>query len=1249
MKIVSLRLKNINALEGEWKIDFSKEPFSSSGLFAITGATGAGKTTLLDAICLALYHRTPRLREPSPAEKVMTRHAGECLCEVEFDVKGKRYRAFWEARRARGQSEGKMQPAKVELAEVSRLNGEGSSTKNTNSTSDSKASGDKILADKIKDKDKLVAEITGLDFDRFTKSMLLAQGGFAAFLNAEAGKRAELLEQITGTEIYGRLSEAVFDRYREQTKNLDLLRAKSTSVDVLDDEQLKIHQQKKQQAGDEIVSAQRQRASYQQALEVRLQREKAQRQLAKARADQTSVYDRIAQSGPELDRLARSEPARALMPVFEAASLARQSLALKMSEADQLVQRLSQVEAEKALLLPEKHRNELELQAIKNESQRVDDLVVDRIVPLDERIKQLTHHRGELSQNTQALDAEINQLQRARDEARQDITEVQCAQDILKIYLQDHAQDINLPALLPLLQARFNDRRIHYSDIDTLSQSIDQSRAHNDVLARELAEKDLAIEREQLTLKIRYDKEGEGTSVLADLLQDASIESLARDYQQQLALQGEVQECRRLLSDHQQYGEQAKQLREQQRIKQIDSAQALARVESLRGAYQTQQKLVAQVGHTVQLEQQIVDLQKHRDQLQPHQACPLCGSPEHPAIEDYNAINPSLSTQRLDEESQRLDQLTQEGLEANRAHAEMVAQCESLVARLEALKDSMTAIEVQWQRATDALGWAEDIEQYEQAAQHIAEHTQSLERVQQYFQWVEAADKKLQAAKASAAQQKQLVDQLINARLLLLEKQAHQQQQCSRLSDEQQALRAEVTDLEATVSQQLREQCQLVLPALEAQTQWLEQRQKDSQAYSQAQSEFASGQERVRELEHQQVALSQTLQDKTAARQRLSGELSDTLTHLEQASTERHDLFGDKDPNAERARLSLALSEQQLILTTALESLGSLDKSLLTLRVQQTEVAQLIEQHRENSQRSQQQWLRALKDSPFDAEADFKAALLDDVEHQRLMRLKQELSEQQVRCQTLVDQAQAALEEVDKTAPQLSFDDYTLADLQQAVVDVETNISAAHQRLGEVEQRLKADAEKREQQKSLLDEIHAQQQRCDDWDVLKSLIGSSDGKKFRVFAQGLTLDHLIHLANAQLQQLHNRYQLARKVGDALEMEVVDTWQADAVRDTKTLSGGESFLVSLALALALSDLVSHKARIESLFLDEGFGTLDRETLDIALDALDNLNARGKMIGVISHVEALKERIPVQIEIKKMSGLGISRLDKQYRLS
>ena len=196
-------------------------------------------------------------------------------------------------------------------------------------------------------------------------------------------------------------------------------------------------------------------------------------------------------------------------------------------------------------------------------------------------------------------------------------------------------------------------------------------------------------------------------------------------------------------------------------------------------------------------------------------------------------------------------------------------------------------------------------------------------------------------------------------------------------------------------------------------------------------------------------------------------------------------------------------------------------------------------------------------------------------------------------------------------------------------------------------QTLTQNESQREQQKSLLDLIAQQQINVDDLAHLTGLIGSADGAKFRKFAQGLTLAHLVYLANHQLERLHARYQLQCQQSEALTIEVLDTWQADSVRDTKTLSGGESFLVSLALALALSDLVSAKTSIDSLFLDEGFGTLDYDTLEIALDALDSLNASGKMIGVISHVDTLKDRIPVQIKVKKRSGLGVSELEGQFK--
>src|SRR5690606_10837163 len=183
-----------------------------------------------------------------------------------------------------------------------------------------------------------------------------------------------------------------------------------------------------------------------------------------------------------------------------------------------------------------------------------------------------------------------------------------------------------------------------------------------------------------------------------------------------------------------------------------------------------------------------------------------------------------------------------------------------------------------------------------------------------------------------------------------------------------------------------------------------------------------------------------------------------------------------------------------------------------------------------------------------------------------------------------------------------------------------------------------------ETQRSGLQALHTQiaeaGERLEEWQHLNGLIGSAQGDKFRTFAQGLTLDQLVRLANQHLQRLDGgRYLLARD-GKGLALSVLDTWQADAQRDTRTLSGGESFLVSLALALGLSDLVSHKTRIDSFFLDEGFGSLDPDSLDVALDALDSLNAQGKLIGIISHVDAVKERIPVQIQVRKTRGLGHS---------
>lgn len=161
------------------------------------------------------------------------------------------------------------------------------------------------------------------------------------------------------------------------------------------------------------------------------------------------------------------------------------------------------------------------------------------------------------------------------------------------------------------------------------------------------------------------------------------------------------------------------------------------------------------------------------------------------------------------------------------------------------------------------------------------------------------------------------------------------------------------------------------------------------------------------------------------------------------------------------------------------------------------------------------------------------------------------------------------------------------------------------------------------------------------WQRLRDLIGSSDGAKFRKYAQSITLDILLRHANRHLSKLSDRYCIGRREGAALDLEIEDFYQAQAKRPMSSLSGGESFLVSLALALGLSDLAGRNVRIQSLFIDEGFGSLDPEALEIAIAALEGLRQEEKTIGVISHVEVLKERIGTQVVIEKQAG-GISTL-------
>lgn len=1144
MRILSLRLKNLNSLKGEWKIDFTAEPFAGNGLFAITGPTGAGKTTLLDAICLALYHRTPRMSVLSQSgNELMTRHTADCLAEVEFEVKGQPYRAFWSQRRARDKAEGALQAPKVELVRIDRASGEG-----------------EILTDKINDKLKQTEILTGLDFERFTKSMLLAQGGFAAFLEANANQRAELLEELTGTEIYGLISQRVFERTREVRGALDQLRARAEGVELLTGEQRNELEQQAQQAVLQDASLQGRQVALQAQRRWREDLSRAEQQAQQAGEKESSARQSLSDAQPDLQRLAASEPAARLQPLHQA-------------------WRASQ-----------------------------DNLVRDQLA-LDDNRAQQAAGREQIAEALWGAVQFAEQLSDVRSAELQAFGEQRRA---LESRLAEQPQAARLGELLGGWRAQFAQRDRLTTAIAEAQRQFEQTeQALRDAgTRREALQRAVSVGEQQLGSA--QQQESDQRQTLTALLAGASEAQLRERAQQmqvlsrgfdQLALLARA----RAQADAQRARWQPELAALRQRKAERDSA-----IVSLRERYKATQQQVADKEKLLQQEQRIHQLEHWRAQLQPGEACPLCGSHEHPAVAAYQALDVSSTQMALEQSKRALAELEGRGVALRGELAELDAQILQGQRQLDEADAELLQQQEAWQQQCAVLGLT--LDGAEQLTAERQRHDAALGALQQQLDALEAHKAQLQVAvQARSDGERSLSDAKHQLALFDGEQQSARQRQDER-TQHVASLRGELVQHDEALSTSLAE---LGYELPDDSQRWLAERTAQWQGWQQDQQQ----------AQHLAAAERDVAQAAGAAR-----ELAGQWRQRWQAAgfSVRQALPRSDDPQR-------ALLDAEARLSAAQRQADALQGREQTLLEHHAQEQARLAQHFEA-------WRQALAISPFADESAYLAALLDDAQRSELAALKQRLETSIAEAAAL---RTAAMQDVERLKGE-PHSELSLDELSQQLLSLNAELRELGQRQGEIRAQLQGDDTRRASQQSLFEAIRRQEDEHDLWQRLNSLIGAADGARYRRFAQGLTLDHLVHLANRQLQRLHGRYQLARRSDGELELEVIDTWQGDTARDCKTLSGGESFLVSLALALALSDLVSHKTSIDSLFLDEGFGTLDGETLEVALDALDSLNATGKTIGVISHVEALKERIPVQLKVHKGVGMGYSRLDAQFKV-
>lgn len=1229
MKILSLAFSNLNSLRGNWFIDFTASEFSDNSLFAITGPTGAGKTTLLDAICVALYHQTPRLGALSQSSnEIMTRGCAECRAEVEFDVKGKAYRASWSMRRARGKADGKLQPADVELAEVH--------------------SG-QILASQIKQKAELIEQITGLDFARFTRSMMLSQGQFAAFLNAREEERAALLEELTGTEIYGKISERVAEQRSEARRQLEHMETRLASAELLSTEAREALTQEldntdshHQALKSQLLSTESQLHWWQQRQDLEQQFQHSKQQLNEAQVQLENQTDSFL-------RLDKAEAALTLNPDWQVIVDCKSQLQQKRLESTSAEQEKEQcqslkINAEQTLQDKQSAFTEASKRLAETEK-----MVRQELIPLEKDISAVALQIQEGQRQQQQGESALEALQTQKVQLQQQQARQEAALQGLNDWLADKAwlghignllsgwreKAAQLQKTAQQKQHKQQRQQAVKQQIATLGVAIQQAEMH----MQQISASHAARQEQLLLLQQQRD----------DIMTAARRTELVAENQRlarQLPILMRLQELQRQWQTQQQEYRQQRDLADTRKTELTQSEQ---QVEQLRQTYQQQDKLLKSLTRQLDLSAQIA---QYRDLLRAGEPCPLCGSEKH-HLELAGVDDTTIFAEKRDAERE-LEETKAQGTAAREALEALSEQCRQAEKAAQQAQQQSALVTQQWQDLLAKQDFTLEVEVSDQQALSIL-CSQTEGRLSTLQTQLEGYSRLQDAALEMEKQLASIQGQLSEADNQLQAKQ-HQWQVYQEQNEQLlQELAQSNTEQQQQSQQLLAELGQLPLPVPIEQVpdpEWFEEVATQQARYHSRQSEQQQLSGQIDKLGselsyHQSQCVAQQSQNKT-----LSQDLHDLRVQAQQLRSRQEVLAGSQSSEqiVQQAQTRVTQCREDLELQRiALRDAEHRDISI-TNRLES--LSQQIQELSEKLSKAEQLFQEALSESQFVDEQQFMDALCSTEELQKMQAEKQRLLTAVQNAATLYDAVEQKLAAHQKQSTEPQKQDFTGAEQAVSFYLAEkqrlaSELQQCAEQLGELRNQLSRDDQTRSSQSALAQEIAEFRVSYDDIQYLYDLIGHAKGEKFRKFAQGLTLDNLIHLANRRLQQLHGRYLLTREQVDGLGIKVVDTWQADSQRDTKTLSGGESFLVSLALALGLSDLVSHKTSIDSLFLDEGFGTLDAETVDLALDTLDNLNASGKTIGVISHIEAMKDRIPVQIKVLKKNGLGVSELEPRFR--
>jgi len=1211
MKILAIRLKNLASLAGPFEIDFTAEPLASAGLFAITGPTGAGKSTLLDALCLALFGAVPRLNNTGRDAKVpdadgeiatgdprtlLRRGTGEGYAEVDFvGVDGRRYRARWEANRAREKAGGKLQASRQSLRDIDQ---------------------DQLLASQKGEYKTQLEAALGLNFEQFTRAVLLAQSEFSAFLKADDNDRSELLEKLTDTALYTRLGRRAFDKTKEAREAHKLLQDQATGVTPLTPEA--------RADLDERFNAAQQQLKLQQAQLKQLEQQhswlKDLRQLQDA---QQAAAEQLQSSQQQWEGLTGE---RLKLTRLEQLAPQRHQFARKTELDAQLTPLAAQIAAH-TQQHGELNERQTQLEQALNAANIALSEAQQRHSESAPLLRQAFDEQSTLARLAKdtALSAEARQsAEQACTQGQSAIQALQAKQAEVAERLQKIAAGLEQSAGLAPLSDAWNAYRDRLQQLMLIGNRLNKGQAELASLEQNaaLSAETLAAQKQQLEVLFKEagaepNAVAEQIGILGTLLQDnrkqlRAIEDLTRLWASQQELEKRGAELQQRLLDAQQ---------ERERLTQ-DGVKTKAELTVAEQTLNVTRELLER-----QRLARSASVEELRAQLQDDQPCPVCGSHEHPyhqpeallqSLGRHDESEQASAQHAVDQLKEKLTELRAEVGGVIARQKELLQQQEQLTVQLQALAPSLEAHPL----APQLLS--------QDADKRDAWLTRQNDQLNQSITQDEQRQSALLTLQQDAAR---LTQQLRNAETAYQQAAQHLSNQQRELSSDRQRLDEELSAfaslLPADTLEALRVEPAATFMQLDRQI-----AERLAQV-EQQKEELAEQQQRQQTLEKEQDRQLSRVQQLQSVEQQFSA-----LAAQQQASQEKLAQLLGEHSSAEHWQQQLEQAVEQ-----ARNAETSTAAQLQNVRTQQVQISTELK-----AQQERLQVLQSEDDELTQKIADWRGRHpeLDDGGLEDLLRVDDtQLSELRQRLQhneKAIEQARVLLQERDQRLADHQAQHNGNLDAEQlasALAELQNQFNLSEQQCAELRAEQAEDQRRQNANQALAQQIADAYAEYHRWARLNALIGSATGDTFRKIAQAYNLDLLVHHANVQLRQLVKRYRLKRG-GSMLGLLVLDTEMGDELRSVHSLSGGETFLVSLALALGLASMASSTLKIESLFIDEGFGSLDPESLQLAMDALDGLQAQGRKVAVISHVQEMHERIPVQIQVQRQ-GNGLSTLE------